>query len=157
MQITCEHKLACSWLELDHNFFLNLEFSTLSLLEIPLQKTTAKSSWFTTGYPFQRRFLVRGMKNCGSRLYLLLKIVADYEEAFIWCISRTTKDTQVPPPGWEVMWSCAVHWFPVDSYLWKRYSQEGFRRDWSKLRYFDWPIPVFISFIEISRIYRKMK
>ena len=46
MQITCEHKLACSWLpasELDHNFFLNLEFSTLSLLEIPLQKTTAKS------------------------------------------------------------------------------------------------------------------
>ena len=115
------------------------------------------SSWFTTGYPFQRRFLERGIKNCGSRLYLLLKIVADYEEAFIWCISRTTKDTQVPPPGWEVMWSCAVHWFPVDSYLWKRYSQEGFRRDWSKLRYFDWPIPVFISFIEISRIYRKMK
>ena len=43
MQITCEHKLACSWLELDHNFFLNLEFSTLSLLETPLQKTTAKS------------------------------------------------------------------------------------------------------------------
>ena len=35
MQITCDHKLACSWLpasELDHNFFLNLEFSTLSLL-----------------------------------------------------------------------------------------------------------------------------
>ena len=24
-----------------------------------------------------------GIKNCGSRLYLLLKIVADYEEAFI--------------------------------------------------------------------------
>ena len=46
MQITCEHKVARSWLpasELDHNFFLNLEFSTLSLLEIPLQKTTAKS------------------------------------------------------------------------------------------------------------------
>ena len=46
MQITCEHKLARSWLpasELDHNFFLNLEFSTLSLLGIPLQKTTAKS------------------------------------------------------------------------------------------------------------------
>ena len=36
-----------------------------------------------TGYPFQRRFLERGIKNCGSRLYLLLKIVADYEEAFI--------------------------------------------------------------------------
>ena len=33
----------------------------------------------------QRRFLERGIKNCGSRLYLLLKIVAhaDYEEAFI--------------------------------------------------------------------------
>ena len=30
-----------------------------------------------------RRFLERGIKNCGSRLYLLLKIVADYEEAFI--------------------------------------------------------------------------
>ena len=29
------------------------------------------------------RFLERGIKNCGSRLYLLLKIVADYEEAFI--------------------------------------------------------------------------
>ena len=46
MQITCEHKLARSWLpasQLDHNFFLNLEFSTLSLLEIPLQKTTTKS------------------------------------------------------------------------------------------------------------------
>ena len=25
----------------------------------------------------------RGIKNCGSRLYLLLTIVADYEEAFI--------------------------------------------------------------------------
>ena len=24
-----------------------------------------------------------GIKNCGSRLYLLLKIVADYEETFI--------------------------------------------------------------------------
>ena len=31
----------------------------------------------------QRRFLEQGIKNCGSRLYLLLKIVADYEEAFI--------------------------------------------------------------------------
>ena len=50
------------------------------------------SSWFRTGYPFQRRFLERGMKNCGSRLYLLLKIVVDYEEAFIWCISRTNKE-----------------------------------------------------------------
>ena len=49
------------------------------------------SSWFRMGYPFQRRFLERGIKNCGSRLYLLLKIVADYEEAFIWCISRTKK------------------------------------------------------------------
>ena len=43
-------------------------------------------------YPFQRRFLERGMKNCGSPLYLLLKIVVDYEEAFIWCISRTNKE-----------------------------------------------------------------
>ena len=31
-------------------------------------------------HPFQRRFLERGIKSCGSRLYLLLKIVADYEE-----------------------------------------------------------------------------
>ena len=36
-----------------------------------------------TGYPFQRRFLEWGIKNCESRLYLLLKIVADYKEAFI--------------------------------------------------------------------------
>ena len=50
------------------------------------------SSWFSTGYPFQRRFLEQGIKNCGSRLYLLLKIVADYEEAFISCISRTNKE-----------------------------------------------------------------
>ena len=50
------------------------------------------SSWFRTGYPFQRRFLERGMKNCGSRLYLLLKIVVDYEEPSIWCISRTNKE-----------------------------------------------------------------
>ena len=50
------------------------------------------SSWFRTGYPFQRRFLERGIKNCGSRLYPLLKIVADYEEVFIWCISRTNKE-----------------------------------------------------------------
>ena len=47
---------------------------------------------FRTGYPFQRRFLERGIKNCGSRLYLLFKIVADYEEAFIWCLSRTNKE-----------------------------------------------------------------
>ena len=39
------------------------------------------SSWFRTGYPFQRRFLERGIKNCGSRL--LLKIFADYGKAFI--------------------------------------------------------------------------
>ena len=44
------------------------------------------------GYPFQGRFLERGIKNCGSRLYLLLKIVADYKEAFISCISRTNKE-----------------------------------------------------------------
>ena len=50
------------------------------------------SSWFRTGYPFQRRFLEWGIKNCGSQPYLLLKIVADYEEAFIWCISRTNKE-----------------------------------------------------------------
>ena len=36
-----------------------------------------------TGYPFQRRFLEWGIKNCELQLYLLLKIVADYEEAFI--------------------------------------------------------------------------
>ena len=42
------------------------------------------------GYPFQRHFQELGIifnkmenkKNCGSRLYLLLKIVADYGEAF---------------------------------------------------------------------------
>ena len=33
--------------------------------------------------PFQMRFLERGIKTCGSRLYLLLKIVADYNKAFI--------------------------------------------------------------------------
>ena len=32
------------------------------------------------------------IKNLGSRLHLMLKIVADYEEAFIWCISRTNKE-----------------------------------------------------------------
>ena len=45
-------------------------------------------SWFRTGYPFQRRFLERGTENCGSGLYLLPKIVVDYEEAFIWCNSN---------------------------------------------------------------------
>ena len=50
------------------------------------------SSWLRTGYPFQRRFLERGIKNCRSRLYVLLKIVAVYEEAFTWCISRTNKE-----------------------------------------------------------------
>ena len=50
------------------------------------------SSWFRTRYPFHRHFLERGIKNCGSRLYLLLKIVADYEEAFIWYIGRTNKE-----------------------------------------------------------------
>ena len=34
----------------------------------------------------------RRAQNCGSRLFLLLKIVADYEEAFIWCISRTNEE-----------------------------------------------------------------
>ena len=36
-----------------------------------------------TGYPFQTRFVERGIKTCGSRQYVLLKIVADYNEAFI--------------------------------------------------------------------------
>ena len=50
-------------------------------------------SWFwSSWFRIQRRFLERGIKNCGSRRYLLLKIVADYEEAFIWCISRTNKE-----------------------------------------------------------------
>ena len=35
------------------------------------------------GRDFEAPDLERGIKNCGSRLYLLLKIVADYEEAFI--------------------------------------------------------------------------
>ena len=35
------------------------------------------------GIHFRGVFLERGIKNCGSRLYLLLKIVADYEESFI--------------------------------------------------------------------------
>ena len=33
------------------------------------------------GRDFEAPDLERGIKNCGSRLYLLLKIVADYEEA----------------------------------------------------------------------------
>ena len=44
------------------------------------------------GRDFEAPDLERGIKNCGSRLYLLLKIVADYEEAFISCISRTNKE-----------------------------------------------------------------
>ena len=35
------------------------------------------------GRDFEAPDLERGIKNCGSRLYLLLKIVADYEEASI--------------------------------------------------------------------------
>ena len=35
------------------------------------------------GRDFEAPDLERGIKNCGSRLYLLLKIVTDYEEAFI--------------------------------------------------------------------------
>ena len=35
------------------------------------------------GRDFEAPDLERGIKNCGSRLYLLLKIVADCEEAFI--------------------------------------------------------------------------
>ena len=35
------------------------------------------------GIHFRGLCLERGIKNCGSRLYVLLKIVADYEEAFI--------------------------------------------------------------------------
>ena len=48
MQITCEHKLACSWLaasELDHSLLLKSEFLTLSRLEIRLQNAPAKSIW----------------------------------------------------------------------------------------------------------------
>ena len=44
MQITCEHKLACSLLaasELDQIRFLNVENFTLSLLEMRLQNKTA--------------------------------------------------------------------------------------------------------------------
>ena len=49
MQITCEHKLACSLLaasELDHIRFLNVENFTLSLLEMRLQNKTA---WLKNG------------------------------------------------------------------------------------------------------------
>ena len=35
------------------------------------------------GVSISEAFSRKGYKNCGSRLYLLLKIVADYEEAFI--------------------------------------------------------------------------
>ena len=44
------------------------------------------------GRDFEAPDLERGIKNCGSRLYLLLKIAADYEEAFISCISRRNKE-----------------------------------------------------------------
>ena len=44
------------------------------------------------GCDFEAPDLEWGIKNCGSRLYFLLKIIADYEEAFIWCISRTNKE-----------------------------------------------------------------
>ena len=57
------------------------------------------SSWFRTGYPFQRRFLERGITNCGPRLYLLLKIVADYEEAFMGGTYLPKKYPSAPPPG----------------------------------------------------------
>ena len=39
------------------------------------------------GRGFEAPDLERGIKNCGSRLSLLLKMVADYEKAFILCIS----------------------------------------------------------------------
>ena len=64
------------------------------------------------GYPFQRRFLGRDIifnkmgneKNCGSRLYLLLKIVADYEEV----AGGTYPPKKYPsaPPGVDVNFHC---------------------------------------------------
>ena len=56
------------------------------------------SSWFRTGYPFQRRFLERGKKIVdhgfifGLFVFCLFYLVADYEEAFLWCISRKNKE-----------------------------------------------------------------
>ena len=47
------------------------------------------SSWFRTGYPFQRRFLERGII---FRTHESSSTPDDYEEAFIWCISRTNKE-----------------------------------------------------------------
>ena len=47
------------------------------------------SSWFRTGYPFQRRFLERGII---FRTHESCSTPDDYEEAFIWCISRTNKE-----------------------------------------------------------------
>ena len=45
---------------------------------LPIQVCAAQR-----GRDFEAPDLERGIKNCGSRLYLLLKIAADYEEAFI--------------------------------------------------------------------------
>ena len=45
---------------------------------LPIQVCAAQR-----GHDFEAPDLERGIKNCGSRFYLLLKIVADYEEAFI--------------------------------------------------------------------------
>ena len=47
------------------------------------------SSRFRTGYPFQRRFLERGII---FRTHESSSTLDDYEEAFIWCISRTNKE-----------------------------------------------------------------
>ena len=47
------------------------------------------SSWFRTGYPFQRSFLERGII---FRTHESSSTPDDYEEAFIWCISRTNKE-----------------------------------------------------------------
>ena len=47
------------------------------------------SSWFRTEYPFQRRFLERGII---FRAHESSSTPGDYEEAFIWCISRTNKE-----------------------------------------------------------------
>ena len=69
MQITCEHKLACSWLaasELDHNLFLNLEFSTQSLLEIRLQNTTVNLKlWSLFEVASDSRMHIRELIPCG--------------------------------------------------------------------------------------------
>ena len=63
---------------------------------LPIQVSAAQR-----GRDFEAPDLERGIifnkmgnkkKNCGSPLYPLLKIVADYEEAFICCINRTNKE-----------------------------------------------------------------